>query len=124
MRDDERYSDQVVDNNEPEDWLTVLECRFEAELSSVQAILQSAGVDFVIDDQYMGRNEPWLRLVGGITSKVRVPVSQCQRARDILFETGMLSATPSSTDFRAPFILKVVFTVFILIILWSIISML
>ncbi len=66
-------------------WKPLLTCRLESDISLVDMILSSEGIDYVVEDRYARRNNPFLPLSGGAeTPLIRVPAEELERATQAL----------------------------------------
>ena len=78
-------------------WKPLLYCQMESDLSFVDMILSSEEIDYVVEDRYARRNNPFLPLSGGDeTPLVRVPAEELDRATQALREA--MEEEPSGAE--------------------------
>lgn len=98
-----------ADNETP--WVLMRDCGNEAQLSVVEALLQDAGIEYTVENQYAGRAEAGLRFGGGIAARVLVPAERADDAQEALAEIDVNSPGEAEGDQGMPLAIKMVFVV-------------
>ena len=71
------------------EFVTVVSCATESDLAQAKMILASEGIEHHVLDEFVGNNEPYLRLTGGIPARVEVPENRFDEAVDALTQAGI-----------------------------------
>lgn len=88
--DDLECAESQMDNGRTA-WVMLMRCHSDSDFSFVQMLLESEEIEFIVKDNYLGGDNPFMPRVSAVTGpRIMVPEDQLKRAKQVIE-----SATPN-----------------------------